>query len=53
MMGILISNYDDCGDCEYKSQNCRKYICSKFLNDEKSHKHEIRYGKSENFLIVE
>ena len=40
--------------CEdYDKEYCECIICSKFLHDEKNRKHEMRYGESENFLVVE
>ena len=39
--------------CEYYNDYCNVLICSKRLHDEKNRKHEMRYGKSENFFDTE
>ena len=46
-----MDNY--CQSCEYNAHYCESFICSRFLHDEKNRKHEMRYGKSENFLVIE
>ena len=48
-MGLQI----DCCCEHYDNEYCESIICSKVLHDEKHRKHEIRYGKSENFLVDE